>query len=149
MTDFEKIVELAKTEQRLAWAVEKQKAKTTGTTITISDMPKGGGNGGKKLEEDVLKLVMLEEEHAAVTKELKEARAELRPYIRALKETKHRLEISMRYMSAQKISDIAETMNYSERQVQRDLREAETLIIQRQKRREARRKLSCHVTQNR
>ena len=139
MTSFARIRDLAKQEERLRWAVERQTAKCTRSTTTYSDGPKGGGSG-QRMEEDVVRLVMLKEQHAAIEAELEAERAYLGGYVRQLKDGTPRTAMTMRYMNNMRIVEIGDIMGYSERQVFRLLQRAESIIIQRQKAREGRKK---------
>lgn len=129
MTDFKRIRDLARQEERLRWAVERQMAKCTKITPTISDMPKGGGSG-QRMEEDVIRLALLSEQHDAVVNELRAARKALAPYIRRLKDGTQRTAMTMRYMNNMRIDAIMDAMGYSERQVFRILERAESKVLQ-------------------
>ena len=131
MIDFGRIRDLARQEERLRWAVERQMAKCTRITPTISDMPKGGGSG-QRMEEDVIRLALLKEQHEAVAGELRGERKTLAPYIRRLRDGTQRTAMTLRYMENKRIGVIMEAMGYSERQVFRILEKAESKILQRE-----------------
>lgn len=146
MTDFGRILELAREEQRIRSAIDRQRARATRSAApTISDMPRSGGGNKQRLEEDVVNLVSLQEEHTVLQKELTAARAELKRDIRQLKTASLRTILRMRYLQNSRISIIAEDMSYSERQVQRIIRDGETQIHRIQRAREQRKNMSLHV----
>ena len=130
--NYTAIRDLARQEERLRWAVERQRAKCTRITPTISGMPRASGNG-QRMEEDVIRLTILKENWEAVRQELDSMRAELRPWIRKLKDGTQRTAMTMRYIENRRIGEIAETMAYSESQVFRILRRAEEEIRRRGK----------------
>ena len=129
MTNFARIRDLARQEEKLRWAVEKQMAKATRITPTFSDAPRGGGSG-QRMEEDVIRLTMLKEQHAETQAELEAERAILSEYTRKLKDGTQRAAMEYRYMKAMRITEIGEAMGYSERQVFRILQRAEAQVIQ-------------------
>lgn len=129
MNTFQKIRNLAKQEERQRWAVERQTARCTRITPTISDMPKGGGSG-QKMEEDVILLTILKEQHAETMAALKEERGQIAPIIRRLKDGNQKTAMTLRYMKNMRIVEIGNTMGYSERQVFRILERAETVVQQ-------------------
>lgn len=139
MTNFARIRELARQEERLRWAVERQRAKCTRKTPTYSDGPRGSG-GGQRMEEDTIRLVMLKDQLEHVREELEPERALLQRYVKKLKDGTQRAAMEMRYMKAMGIIEIGDTMGYSERQVRRILKRAESLVLQREKASEDRRK---------
>ena len=129
MNTFQKIRNLAKQEERQRWAVERQTARCTRITPTSSDMPKGGGSG-QKMEEDVILLTILKEQHAETMAALKEERGQIAPIIRRLKDGNQKTAMTLRYMKNMRIVEIGNTMGYSERQVFRILERAETVVQQ-------------------
>ena len=132
MISFERIRDLARQEERLRWAVERQEAKCTKITPTYSNTPKGGG-GDQRREEDMIRLVLVKEQHEAVKAALGDARANLDRYTRRLKDGTQRAAMQYRYMKNMRITEIGEAMGYSERQVFRILQRAEAQVIQWQK----------------
>ena len=139
MTNFARIRELARQEEKLRWAVERQMAKCTRITPTYSDGPKGGGSG-QRMEEDVIRLALLKDQLADVREELNIERSILQRYINRLKDGTQRAAMNMRYMRGMGIAAIGETIGYSERQIRRILKRAESLVLQREKASEDRRK---------
>ena len=145
MTNFARIRDLARQEERLRWAVQRQEAKCTKITPTYSNMPKGGG-GNQRREEDMIRLVLVKEQHGAVKAELDTERESLGRYTRRLKDGTWRAAMEYRYMKNMRITEIGEAMGYSERQVFRILQRAEAQVIQWQKAKEAKKKdgSTCH-----
>lgn len=139
MTSFTRIRDLARQEERLRWAVQKQEAKATRITPTYSNAPKGGGSG-QRMEEDTVKLILLKEQRDAVAKELAGERETLARYTKRLKDGTQRTAMALRYMKNLRISEIGEAMGYTERQVFRILRRAESQVIQWQKVKEGQKK---------
>lgn len=139
MNTFQRIRNLAKQEERQRWAVERQTARCTRITPIISDMPKGGGSG-QKMEEDVILLTILKEQHAETLAALKAERGQIAPCIRRLKDGNQRTAMTLRYMKNMRIVEIGNTMGYSERQVFRILEKAETVVLQRLERKTAQQK---------
>lgn len=132
MTDFERIIDLARQEQRLQSAIAKQRSKAEGVgSPRYSDMPKGPGNK-QRLEEDVVQLVTLQEEHDAVMQELRPMRTELKRAIAKLRDPVMRTVMTMRYIQYRKIADIAELLTYSDRQIQRLLGDGQEQVHRRQ-----------------
>ena len=139
MTIFQSIRDLARQEERLRWAVERQKARCTRITTTISNAPRGGG-GDQRMEEDVIRLTMVKDQYDAVATELREERAALEPCIAQLKDGTQRTAMTMRYMKNMRIIEIGDAVGYSERQVFRVLERAENKILQQLKGKEERKK---------
>ena len=137
MTDFERMRVLIRQEERYHWAVEKQMAKASKSTTTIS--PAGGCGGrraGSRPEDGAVMLTMLEEEYREILEQLDEARKELRGSITKIRNTKLRLEkscLKMRYLEGMSVRQIAAALNYTEDYLQRKMRDAEALILRIQK----------------
>lgn len=136
MNVFQRIRNLAKMEERQRWAVERQMARCARLSPVLSDMPKGGG-GGQRMEEDVILLTILKEQHEKTLAELKTERGTIAPGIRALRDGNQRTAMTLRYMKNMRITEIGNTMGYSERQVFRILERAETKVYQRLERKKA------------
>ena len=126
---FTRIRNLARMEERQRWAVERQMAKCTRSTPVYSAAPRGGGTG-QRMEEDVILLGMLKDQHQETRTELEQARASIAPGIRQLRDGNQRMAMTMRYMKNMRIIEIGDVMGYSERQVFRILEKAEARIIQ-------------------
>lgn len=131
MNVFQRIRNLAKMEERQRWAVEHQMARCARLSPVLSDMPKGGGGSGQRMEEDVILLTILKDQHEKTLAELKTERGTIAPGIRALKDGNQRTAMTLRYMKNMRITEIGNTMGYSERQVFRILERAETKVQQR------------------
>ena len=78
MTDFVKMRELIRQEERYRWAVEKQMAKATKITSTLSKSGRSGsGRTGSQVEDGAVELAPLKEEYTEIKEELDAMRAEL------------------------------------------------------------------------
>ena len=138
MTDFERMRTLIKQEERYRWAVERQMAKATKITATLSQT--GGISGGRRMgsqvEDGAVILAELQSQYSEIMEELGEARKELKGTLNRLRSQKTRLEktcISMRYMQGISVRKIAEALSYSEDYIHRKTRNAEALIINKQR----------------
>ncbi len=149
MTDFYRMRELIRDEERLRWSIEKQMARATKTTISISKS--GGGGGGKtgsQVEDGAIIIAAMKDEQREMLEELKEARKELRAGLAMVSNRKlgiGKTFIRMRYMKGIKVSVIAEKMNYSDKYIHRILRRSEALINKAQGVSEARKKKDTSV----
>lgn len=136
MTDFYRLRELIREEERLAWAVERQEARATKITASIS--ASGGGGGGKtgsQVEDGAIMLTILKDEHREILEELTKARNELRAGIAMvgdLKLGKGRIFLRLRYIQGINVKRIAEELHYSETYIHRILKCSEALIIKAQ-----------------
>ena len=141
MTDFLKMRELIKQEERYRWAVEKQMARATGAAIKMSKAGKSRTNKvGSQVEEGAVELVPLKEEYAEIKEELDAMRDELQQSIRKLRGPKHRLDktcLRMRYMQGISVRKIAFSLNYSEDYIFQKMKQAERIICDMQREKEA------------
>jgi DNA-directed RNA polymerase specialized sigma24 family protein len=141
MTDFERMRVLIRQEERYHWAVEKQMAKATKSTTSIT--PAGGCGGtrtGSRPEDGAVMLATLQEEYKEILDELEEARKELRDSIARIRNAKSRLEktcLRMRYLQGMSVRQIAVSLNYTEDYLHRKMRDAEALILRIQRERES------------
>ena len=152
MTDFERMRILIRQEERYRWAVEKQMAKATKSNIALSKTGGTGGSSktGSRVEEGAIMLAALQDEYNEIREELEEARKELRESISRIRNAKARLDktcLRMRYLQGMSIRKIALSLSYSEDYLHRRMREAESLIINMQKARDARENKTGQVGQ--
>jgi len=141
MTDFERMRVLIRQEERYRWAVEKQMAKSSRMTSTLSATGRTGGNkNGSIVEDGAVMLATLKEEYQEIVDELEAARKELRESIVRIRSAKARLEktcLRMRYLQGMSVRQIAVSLNYTEDYLHRKMRDAEALIINIQKAQES------------
>lgn len=141
MTDFFRMRELIRDEERLRWSIEKQRARAEKMTISMSRS--GGGGGGKtgsQVEDGAIIIAALKDEHKELTEELEAARKDLRAGI-AMVGSKRlgigKTFIRMRYLKGIKVSVIAEKLNFSDKYIHRILKRSEALINKAQRVRES------------
>ena len=127
MIDFKAMREKIKQVHRLNRAVQRIYAKATGTTITITDMPKAGGVGNK-LQNDVVELVTVKEEYETAKKELDEMKSQLMAKMKKLDKWQHIAVIRKRYIEEKSVNSIMDEIGYEETQTKRFLTTAEELI---------------------
>ena len=125
MIDFKRMRKLIRQEERLRWAVRRMEDRATRTTPTYSAAPRSGGGSGQQMEENVIRLLMVKEQHEMILAELGQARSELQERMELIPDGVQRAALGMRYMRGMSIREIMLAMNYSERQVFRILEEAE------------------------
>lgn len=136
MTNFERMRLLIRQEERYRWAVEKQMAKATKSTTTLSPAAGRGTRTGSQVEDGAIMLAALRDEYKEICDELDEARKELRDSIARIRNAKSRLEktcLRMRYLQGMPVRKIAISLNYTEDYLHRKMRDAEALIIRIQK----------------
>lgn len=141
MTDFYRMRELIRDEERLRWSIEKQRARAEKMTISLSRS--GGGGGGKtgsQVEDGAIIIAALKDEHKELMEELEAARKDLRAGI-AMVGSKRlgigKTFIRMRYLKGIKVSVIAEKLNFSDKYIHRILKRSEALINKAQRVRES------------
>lgn len=149
MTDFVRMRELIRLEERYRWALERQMAKATKITTSISQAGKtGGGKTGSQVEENAVILAEIRSQHEEIEKELDEMRDELRGTLKRLRSEKVKLEkniLKLRYMKGISVRKIANTLNYSEDYMFQKMKQAEALIINMQRTQEHRKKKTVHL----
>lgn len=130
MIDFPRIRLLQRQEEKLRWMILRAEARATRTTRTLTGMPRGGG-AGKGMEDQIIMIATLKEQYIEVFEELNGMKAELRKMLKYIRNPYHNLAVQMRYIHGDKIRTICETMNYSDRQVVRFLRQGEQEVMKR------------------
>lgn len=132
MVDFVRMRKLIRLDERLKWAIEREEAKATKRTSTISGIGGGGGRINKsRTEEGAVALAILRDEHDQVKAELREQRKELEPQLKHLNEVAKTL-MTMRYIKGMECKKIAKAMYYSETHVFHVMQQSERIITAKQ-----------------
>ena len=114
MIDFVRMRQLIKAEERLHWAMVRERAKAEKITASLSKS--GGSRGGgtsSRVEDGAIVLAVLSDEYKEITEELEQQRKELQKYLRRLEDI-HRTVMKLRYMKGLSCRKIAEKLNFSE-----------------------------------
>ena len=90
---------------------ERMRALTTKVTAGLSERVKGGGGGG--IENAVIKMLELEEQLNVDIDRLVNLKAEARLLIEELADDKHKIVLSMYYVSDMTFEKISEETHYS------------------------------------
>ena len=128
MIDFRRMRELMRTEERLHWALVRERSKAE--KITSSWSANGGGGKGRtssRVEDGGIALAIIQEEYDQTTEELKRQRKELRGKIKKLPE-RQRTIIRMRYIGGISCRQIAEDLHYDRFYMHHLIRTAEQQI---------------------
>ena len=110
--DFGRMRELMRTEERLYWALIRERSKAEKSTAAWSS--NGGGGKGRKssrVEDGGIALAIIQEEYDQIAEELKQQRKELRGKIKKLPE-RQRTIIRMRYIGGISCRQIADDLHY-------------------------------------
>ncbi len=127
MVDFQRIRQLNQQKNDLGWRIIKMEARATKSTTTITGMPRSGGNGNR-MEEIIVEIATIKEAYIGICEELSNRAAELEKAMKVISNPMVRVSIHMRYIRGCKIREICETLNYSDRQVIRFLKQGEREI---------------------
>lgn len=132
MIDFRRMRELIKAEERLHWALLKERSKATKITTSLSKNGGGGqGRTSSRVEDGAIALAIIQEEYDQVADELKRQRKELRGKLKRLTE-RERTIIRMRYIGGISCRQIAEDMHYDKFYMHSLIRIAENRILEMQ-----------------
>ena len=83
VVDFRRMRELIKAEERLYWALQREQAKATKITTSLSKSGGGGrGRTSSRVEDGAIALAIIREEYESLEAELKAQRKELRKWLR-------------------------------------------------------------------
>lgn len=127
MFDFKRILELHAEVRRKQGIIIRLRQRATDTTVHLSNMPKGGGDG-QRMERDVVEIRAAEEELEAARKELAAMIAKLRVEMRKLHKWQYKLIIRKRYIEGKRLEDVAYETNYCWSHMNRCRKEAEEII---------------------
>ena len=127
MVDLEKMRFLINRQPRLWWDIEKEEAKATKITTTLTGMPRGSGNHSQ-VEDGAIRLATLKEVYGETLAELERMRNELDPLISMLDDPDDRAVMRLRYIKGYNINTIAESIHRSERCIYYYLSRAEDKI---------------------
>ena len=127
MFDFKRILELHAEVRRKQGIIIRLRQRATDTTVHLSNMPKGGGDG-QRMERDVVEIRAAEEELEAARKELAAMIAQLRVEMRKLHKWQHKMIIRKRYIEGKRLEDVAYETNYCWSHMNRCRKEAEEII---------------------
>lgn len=127
MFDFKRILELHAEVRRKQGIIIRLRQRATDTTVHLSNMPKGGGDG-QRMERDVVEIRAAEEELEAARKELAAMIAQLRVEMKKLHKWQQKLIIRKRYIEGKRLEDVAYETNYCWSHMNRCRKEAEEII---------------------
>lgn len=127
MVNFGRIRQLNQQKNDLGWRIIKMEARATKSTTTITGMPRSGGTGNR-MEEIIVEIATIKEAYIGICDELNNLKADLEKAMKVISNPMVRVSIHMRYIRGCKIREICETLNYSDRQVIRFLKQGESEI---------------------
>ena len=128
MIDFRRMRELIRTEERLHWALVRERAKAEKSTTSWSKNGGGGkGRTSSRVEDGGIALAILQEEYDQIAEELKQQRKELRGRLKKLPD-RQRTIIRMRYIGGISCRQIAEDLHYDKFYMHYLIRTAEQRI---------------------
>lgn len=127
MVNFQRIRQLNQQKNDLGWRIIKMEARATKSTTTITGMPRSGGTGNR-MEEIIVEIATIKEAYIGICDELNKMQAELEKAMKVISNPMVRVSVHMRYIRGCKIREICETLNYSDRQVIRFLKQGENEI---------------------
>ena len=113
MIDFKAMREKIKQVHRLNRAVQRMYDRAPGTTVKITDMPKGGETGNQ-LENNVVELVSVKEEYETAKKELDEMKGQLMAKMKRLDKWQHVAVIRKRYIEEKDVNCIMAEIGYED-----------------------------------
>ena len=127
MIDFDAIEE-KENEARRKWnAWQRLRARATDTSVHLSDMPRGGGDG-KTQEKAVVEMTDAESSYLQAMAELSDMRKELEKAMVCLTKWQHRDVITKRYLEGKTVTQTMMEIGYEWSQTQRFLNEARRAI---------------------
>lgn len=115
---------------KVQWRIEREEAKATKITTTITGMPHGSGNRSK-IEDGAIKVAELKDAYDEVNAELTAMRQELSPLIDTLDNVNDRAVMRLRYIKGYSPEDIGEAIYRTDRSIYYYLSRAEEQIAKR------------------
>lgn len=127
MIDFDAIEE-KENEVRRKWkAWQSLRERATDTSVHLSDMPRGGGDG-KAQEKAIVEMTDVESSYLQAMAELSDMRKELEMAMGCLTKWQHRDVITKRYLEGKTVTQTMMEIGYEWSQTQRFLNEARRAI---------------------
>ena len=113
---------------KVQWKIEKEEARATKITTTLTGMPRGGANHNQ-VEDGAIRISDVKEAYREVVAELEAMRAELDPLIGDLDNADDRAVIRLRYIKGFSPEDIAEAIHRTDRSIYYYLSRAEEQLV--------------------
>ena len=113
---------------KLQWRIEREQAKATKITTTLTGMPRASGNHSK-VEDGAIRLADLTDAYNEVMTELKQMREELEPLIDSLDRADDRAVVRLRYIKGFSPEDIADAIHRTDRSIYYYLGRAEDELV--------------------
>ena len=130
MIDFQEMRRLIREEERLRWALKKERSKAERSTASFSQAGGGGISTGDKVGDGAVTLAELEEIYNPIQFALEEQRGELRAVLKVWEGHRNdriRNCLELRYLKGRSVRKIAVALNYSEQYVFKMLKRGERL----------------------
>lgn len=130
MIDFQEMRRLIREEERLRWALKKERSKAERITASFSQTGGGGISTGDKVGDGAVTLAELEEIYNPIQFALEEQRLELRAVLKVWEGHRNdriRNCLELRYLKGRSVRKIAVALNYSEQYVFKMLKRGERL----------------------
>lgn len=113
---------------KLQWRIEREQAKATKITTTLTGMPRASGNHSK-VEDGAIRMADLTDAYNEVMTELKKMREELEPLIGSLDRADDRAVMRLRYIKGFGPEDIADAIHRTDRSIYYYLGRAEDELV--------------------
>ena len=130
MIDFQEMRRLIREEERLRWAIQKQRSKAEKITASFSQAGGGGISVGDKVGDGAVTLAELTEIHDGIKADLEAQRKELKAAMKVWEGHRNggiKNCIELRYMKGRSVRKIAVALSYSEQYVFKLLKRGERL----------------------
>lgn len=130
MINLYRMRQLIRQTVKVQWRIEREEAKATKITTTLTGMPRGSGNHSK-IEDGAIKITELKGAYEEVMTELTAMRKELSPLIDTLDNADDRAVMRLRYIKGFSPEDIGEAIHRTDRSIYYYLSRAEEQIAKR------------------
>lgn len=127
MIDFDLMLQKHAELRRKQGAAETLWEKATDTSVKMSGMPHGGGDG-QPMERYMVEYLAAEAACKETEAELETMKKQLRRRMRRLKKWQHRDAIRLRFLEGKRMLEVAEGIHYELAQTNRFIKEAKALI---------------------
>ena len=128
MINLYRMRQLIRDTVKFQWRVEREQAKATKITTTLTGMPRASGNHSK-VEDGAIRLADLTDAYNEVMTELKQMREELEPLIDSLDRADDRAVVRLRYIKGFSPEDIADAIHRTDRSIYYYLSRAENELV--------------------